>query len=551
MEARPCRIIEFFDGTKQMLVPLFQRPYEWAEEHWGTLWDDIMERYNRAGDDPPDASHFTGAIVTAPARSVPVGVNKYLVIDGQQRLTTVAILLCAIRSKLPSESKRHRQITRLLLNEDYEGTEVYKLLPTQPDRPAWFSLLEDPTNAGDSRFRRAFRFFVEKLGGADDDEQPIDLQRLFEVVQQRLNVVFIHLGDNDDPYLIFESLNAKGARLTQADLVRNYLLLRLNMNDQEQVYQRHWLPMQQRLDEALPEFVRQYLMQKGEEVPKGEVYSVLKRRMQALPDASMPQELERLSAASASYHRIIAPDHEKDVRLRRGLARLLRWEVATSHPLLLRLYAGHVVGDVTTEEMTECVAIIESFAVRRYICGVPTNQLKRIFLSLVDVVQRGHTVTNLRATLAKGTLGRRWPRDDEFKENWVRYRLYSRPVDRCKFILESLEEAHEHKEPVDPSAATIEHIMPQTLTTDWRDALGDAAEEVRERWLHTIGNLTLTAYNSELSNSAFSTKRKMLDESHFELNRGVATNDSWDAAAIEARAGELWSLAQQIWPRPS
>lgn len=550
MEARPCRIIEFFDGTKQMLVPLFQRPYEWGEEHWGTLWDDIMERYNRVQEDPPDASHFTGAIVTAPARSVPVGVSKYLVIDGQQRLTTVAVLLCAIRSKLPVDSKRHRQITRLLLNEDYEGTEVYKLLPTQPDRPAWYSLLEDAASAGDSRFRRAFRFFVEKLGGFDEEEQSIDLQRLFEVVQQRLNVVFIHLGDNDDPYLIFESLNAKGARLTQADLVRNYLLLRLNTNAQEQMYQQHWLPMQQRLDDALPEFVRQYLMQKGEEVPKGEVYSVLKRRMQPLPDGTMPQELVRLSAASVSYQRIIAPDHEPDVRLRRRLSRLLRWEVATSHPLLLRLYAGHAAGDVTADEMVECAAIIESFAIRRYICNVPTNQLKRIFLSLVDVVQPGHTVTNLRATLAKGTLGRRWPKDDEFKDAWVRYRLYSRPVDRCKFILESLEEAHEHKEPVDPRTATIEHVMPQTLTADWREALGTVADEVHERWLHTIGNLTLTAYNSELSNSAFVTKREKLGESHFELNRGMATKETWDAAAIEARAGELWSLAQKIWPRP-
>lgn len=551
MEARPCRIIEFFDGTKQMLVPLFQRPYEWGEDHWGTLWDDIMERYNRSDEDSPDVSHFTGAIVTAPARSIPVGVSKYLVIDGQQRLTTVAVLLCAIRSRLAVDSKRHRQITRLLLNEDYEGTDVYKLLPTQPDREGWFSLLEEPSNALDTRFRRAFRFFVERFGNLDENEQPIDLQRLFEIVQQRLNVVFIHLGDNDDPYLIFESLNAKGARLTQADLVRNYLLLRLHTGVQEQVYNQHWLPMQERLGEALPEFVRQHLMQKGEEVPKGEVYSVLKRRMQSVPDAGMPKEVAALSGSSSHYQRIIAPEHEPDARIRRSLTRLLRWEVATSHPLLLRLYTAHTTGDVTATDLAECLEMIESFAVRRYICGVATNQLKRIFLSLVDVVQPGHSVANLRASLMKGSLGRRWPKDDEFKENWIRFRLYSRPVDRCKFILESLEDAHEHRESVDPSSATIEHVMPQTLSDDWRKVLGNAAEETHERWLHSIGNLTLSAYNSELSNSEFARKKELLSESHFELNKGVVAQTAWDAKVIEARAGQLWNLAQKIWPRPA
>ena len=551
MEARPCRMIEFFDGTKQMLVPLFQRPYEWDAGSWQTLWDDIMEHYNRAEDDPPDASHFTGAIVTAPARSVPVGVSKYLVIDGQQRLTTLAILLCAIRNRMPTQHRQYRQISRLLLNEDYEGTDLYKLLPTQPDRPAWVSLLEDPRRSPDSRFLRSFRFFVERIEGKDDDDMPIDPHRLFETVQQRIHVVFINLGENDDPYLIFESLNYKGTPLTQADLVRNYLLLRLQTGAQERIYQQHWLPMQERLRDALPEFVRQYLMQKGEEVPKGDVFSVLKKRTLAVPDATMPAEIERLNAASVYYQHIIDPRTVNNVRLQRSLARLLRWEMATCHPLLLRLYTGHAVGEVTDEEFVDCLETIESFGVRRYICGVPTNQLKRIFLSLTGVVQRGQTAANLRANLARGSLGRRWPKDAEFRAAWLKFRLYSRPVDRCKFILESLEDAHGHREGVDPSAATIEHIMPQTLSPMWRDSLGASADATHEQWLHTIGNLTLSAYNSELSNSAFARKRELLGDSHFELNRSVVARTVWDAAAIELRAAELCDLASIVWARPA
>ncbi len=551
MEARPCRMIEFFDGTKQMLVPLFQRPYEWDVPHWQTLWDDIMERYTHTADDPPDASHFTGAIVTAPARSVPVGVSKFLVIDGQQRLTTMAILLCAIRSRLPADNRRHRQISRLLLNDDYEGNDLYKLLPTQPDRPAWMSLLENPATASESRFLRAFRFFVARLAGNDEDDQPIDPQQLFETVQQRLHVVFINLGENDDPYLIFESLNAKGADLTQADLVRNYLLLRLQSNAQEQLYHQHWLPMQDRLRDALPEFVRQYLMQSGEEVPKGQVYGVLKKRTVGTPDALMPGEIERLNAASVFYQHIIEPRTVAEPRVRRALTRLLRWEMATAHPLLLRMYTAHAAGDVTTDEFVECLQMIESFGVRRYICGVPTNQLKRIFLTLVGVVQPGNTVVNLRTALARGTLGRRWPKDDEFKEAWVRFRLYSRPVDRCKFILETLEESHGHREGVDPSAATIEHVMPQTLSAEWRQDLGPSAEKTHELWLHTVGNLTLSAYNSELSNSPFAVKKRLLGDSHFELNRSVGARSKWDAEEIGQRAEELWSLAQGAWLRPA
>nr|MBK7069383.1 DUF262 domain-containing protein [Deltaproteobacteria bacterium] len=296
-------------------------------------------------------------------------------------------------------------------------------------------------------------------------------------------MVFINLGENDDPYLIFESLNYKGTPLTQADLVRNYLLLRLQTGAQEKIYQQHWLPMQERLRDALPEFVRQYLMQKGEEVAKGDVYSVLKKRTLAVSDALMPAEIERLNAASVHYQYIIDPRTVKNARLQRSLTRLLRWEMATCHPLLLRLYTGHATGDVTNAELIDCLEIIESFGVRRYICGVPTNQLKRIFLSLMGVVQRGQTAANLRANLAKGSLGRRWPKDVEFKAAWLKFRLYSRPVDRCKFILESLEDAHGHREGGDPSAATIEHIMPQTLSPAWREAL-ERTEATHEQWLH-------------------------------------------------------------------
>jgi hypothetical protein len=549
MEARPCQIVEFFNGTKQMLVPLFQRPYEWEAKDWETLWTDLLEQYERT-DEENVASHFTGAIVTAPARSVPVGVSKYLVIDGQQRLTTVAILICALRSMLEAETPKYRKLTRLLINEDDEGLEHYKLLPTQPDRPAFQALIAQRPLPG-TRFTQALEFFRKKLAGTDSDGAPIDLERLATAVQSRLTVVAIHLGDTDDPYLIFESLNAKGAPLTQADLIRNYLLLRLHANAQKQAYEEAWLPMQALLGDHLTEFMRQYLMLTGEEVSKSAIYSVLKKRLFSVPDASVVDELVSMQRASTLYAQVIGLSPAPEPQIGVGLARLRRWEVATANPLLLRLLDGHVRGAVSQQEVVVCLSMIESFVVRRAACGVPTNQLKRIFLSLTKDMPPGDVSAWLARALAGGSGGRRWPKDEEFKDAFARYRAYSQPVDRCKFILERLEAHHGHKEPAAFEAATIEHIMPQTLTPEWRAMLGPSAEALHERWLDVLGNLTLTGYNSELSNSPFPKKRKLLEESHFEMNRWVTSQERWTEDELTRRTDALFERARQVWSRPN
>lgn len=556
MEARPCQIIEFFNGTKQMLIPLFQRTYEWKKEAWETLWNDILERYEHY-DETTDASHFTGAIVTSPARSVPVGVNKTLVIDGQQRLTTVAILLCAIRSLLVEsdpDSKQVRRITKLLLNEDEEGLDYYKILPTQSDRAGFEAILKSPDAASESPFKRAFSFFRSRLLGKDSDDRAIDLPRLLETVQTRITVVSIHLGDNDDPYLIFESLNAKGTPLNQADLVRNYILLRIPPNEQQAVYDAHWLPLQDRLSGNLPEFIRQYLvMERGEDVIKGNVYAVLKRQIAEVePHHNVATQLARMTRFSSFYKHITEPDGvpEAQAELSRSLARLSRWELATSHPLLLKLYGLHADGRLSVTDFCTCIKMVESFAVRRAICGVQTNQLKRTFISLAKDVDPSRPLDALVRNLAGGQLGRRWPKDIEFDAAWVTYRAYSNPTDRCRFILESLEREHPHKEPASLEKVQIEHVLPQTPTPEWHRELGATTDSQREAWTHTIGNLTLTGYNPELSNMEFSRKKVIYKASHFVLNRYFEPIEKWDTDAIQARAKALLPLAKLLWPRP-
>lgn len=548
MEARPCQILEFFNGTKQMLVPLFQRPYEWGPKDWETLWGDLLEQYEQSDD--ATASHFTGAIVTAPARSVPVGVSKYLVIDGQQRLTTIAILVCAIRSRLDPDTKEYRKLTRLLVNEDDEGLDHYKLLPTQPDREA-FSMLVAGSPVQGSRFAQAVEFFSKKLAGTDSDGEPLQLDRLSNAIQNRLTVVAIHLGDTDDPYLIFESLNAKGAPLTQADLIRNYLLLRLHSNKQQDAYEQAWLPMQTLLPaENLTEFMRQFLMTAGEEVAKSSIYAVLKKQLLAVPDEGIADALQNMQHCSTLYASVAGLTTHQEPAVTDGLARLRRWEIATANPFLLKLLDAHSHGRVSTKDVATCLAVIESYAVRRTVCAVPTNQLKRIFLSLTKEMPSRNVAVWLKGTLAQGSSGRRWPKDDEFREALFRYRAYAPPVDRCMFLLECLEASYKHKETVDFGNATIEHVMPRSLTPEWEAMLGSDAAVTHDRWLDCIGNLTLTGYNSELSNFRFEKKKQMLKESHYEMNKWIASHNRWTENEIRERVDALATKAIMIWPRP-
>jgi uncharacterized protein with ParB-like and HNH nuclease domain len=265
VEANPVRIIQYFDGAKQSVIPLFQRPYTWDKEKWSVLWDDIMSHY---GSDEK-TSHFMGAVVSIPVKTVPVGVTKHLVIDGQQRLTTLAIILTVLRDSL--DTKTADRIDDYLVNRHYDGPDRLKLLPTQGDRDVYRLLVLDralSTNlsTNTSRVRGAYEYFRGRLK-ENHDFAPIDLLLFLEKIEQSLQVVMINLGDTDDPYLIFESLNAKGEPLTQADLVRNYVLMKFRQSlepggDQERVYEQYWNPLQQTLGLELTDFLRHYCIKK-------------------------------------------------------------------------------------------------------------------------------------------------------------------------------------------------------------------------------------------------------------------------------------------------
>ena len=497
----PARLIEFFGNFKQSVIPLFQRPYEWKQREWDIFWKDVLEQYEAED----ETSHFMGAIVTMPAKTVPVGVSKYLVIDGQQRLTTVAILMCAIRDSLPDDAKQRNRIqNHYLTNDGYENWEYLKLLPTQLDREAFRALILCKTSVADSNVTAAYKHFRNRLTGRDGNDDPIDATRVLETIERRLMVVSINLGDADDPYLIFESLNFKGSPLTQADLVRNYYLMRFPVSDQQRVYDDLWLPMQKRMGEALTDFMLRYMMMTtAAVVRKGDIYAQLKKRLQSESPQEVEASLRSMSLFSEYYWTFLQPEAEPDPIVSYRLARLRRWEVETAHPLLLALADRRRNGNMTAEDYRRCLAAIESYVVRRSVCSLSTNHLQKVFIDLTGKVPATGVTEWLIGALIDTSGARRWPTDEEFRETWLKHDVYASRTDRCKLLLEALELEFGHKELMTFESATVEHVLPQTMTDDWRAELGPASEEDWGYYVDTIGNLTLTGYNSELSNAPF------------------------------------------------
>jgi uncharacterized protein with ParB-like and HNH nuclease domain len=550
MEATPTFVINYYSGFKQNVVPLFQRPYSWSEKQWRTLWDDVMVFYT-ADDANDKATHFMGAVVTMPARSVPVGVSKFLIIDGQQRLTTISMLMCAVRDTLaPEQQGSRRRIQQFYLtNDGSEGTEFYKLLPTQGDRAAYASLIQESGSPGESQFKKAYDYFRRQLRGESDDGEKIDPKRILDIIEKRLMVVMINLSDTDDPYLIFESLNFKGSPLEQSDLVRNYFLMRFPVSDQQGVYDGLWLPMQNRLRQSLTEFMRHFLGAEGEEVRKGDVYAAVKRLVTDTDSASVRLLMTRMERLSVLYARLSGLASEPRPELNEYFDYFRRLDFGSVYPLLLALYEDFLDELFALPEFLACMGILFSFIIRRMVVGVPSNSLSGLFIALCKSKPATETPSAwLSGALARESKNRRWPADAEFADRWARSDIY--PSRACQVILECLEKAYGHHEVASFSQATIEHVMPQTLTPEWLEMLGADAGGIHSEWLHTIGNLTLTGYNPELSNGSYADKRTLFATSHFELNRHFSDNEQWGATQIQDRAQTLLKTAVQQWPRP-
>jgi Protein of unknown function DUF262/Protein of unknown function (DUF1524)/Restriction Enzyme Adenine Methylase Associated len=536
-------------GTTHYMVPLFQRTYSWDKNDWETLWIDTLETY----DADAESRHFMGSIVTKSLASTPEGVSRFLLIDGQQRLTTLTLLLAALRDAArPANAKLADKLHELYLTNQYaSGLDKYKVLPTQADRASYFGIVDgDATAHASTQVHRAYQYFRSQLAKRAPDGQALDLVRLERVLLNGFEVVSITLGEHDNEYRIFESLNAKGAPLTQADLLRNYLFMRIPIGAQDEVYRRVWFPLQTSLGHEIDNFFRYEYLSDGAFIREGDVYQGWKKILDRLSPEELRARMDVFARDGGFYLRIVSPAHEPHPAIAAQFRRLNRWGGQTMYPFLLNVYRWYDRGEVDAAGVVAITQMIESFLVRRLFADVPTNALNRLFLRLAQQLPPGHNRVD-GTHLALSDPGRRWPRDDEFRAGILRYPLYldSRP-DQRRMILETFEASYAHKEPPSFAGASIEHVMPQSLTAEWREALGPGVEDVHRRLLHVLGNLTLSAYNAELGNETFDRKRQRFATSNFELNKELAVEPAWAGAHVEARGRRLAARAIRLWPAP-
>lgn len=540
MQAKETRLDSIIEGTKQYVVPLFQRSYSWTKKEWDILWNDICDLYEMEN----PRVHFFGSIVNMPATSVPEGVAKFLLIDGQQRLTTVFILLSILKD-LALEGRKERLSDEikntLLLNQYKDGYDHYKMMPTQVDRNSFLKVIEGQGHEADGQIGQAWKYLEKKVRTSN-----FDIENIKKILTQKFSVVSITLDTDDNPYLVFESLNAKGRSLSQADLIKNYFFMRIHVSKQDEIYSKLWEPMQNNLRDDLSEFIRHYMMRHGGNVRQTDVYYALKDEVS--PDNTIDY-LKSLNEYSMYYRNMKYPENISDKDLRVRFERLNRIEVTTAYPLILYVYGEFAHNNISKEQFCEVIDVIENYLIRRFVCDYKTNTLNKTFgaaYAFISKYNSDEIVNALKEYLS--TKG--YPKDSEFTERFMTTKLYGGGdrQQKTKFILASLEKSFEHKEIVQMDNLTIEHVMPQTLSDWWVDYLGDDAFSIHDIWLHTIGNLTLTAYNSDLSNKSYIQKRSYLSQSHLELNKYFMSAAEWKKLDIEIRAEQLSKRALKIWP---
>ena len=559
MKATEAKFLEFLKKSPQFVIPIYQRTYSWTERECHQLWEDIL----RTGSNDAIAAHFTGSIVYIEKGLYQVSSHSpLLVIDGQQRLTTVMLILEALARRVgegePVDGFSAKKLrSYYLLNPLEEGERGFKLLLTQTDKQSLLALMQQKPQPAEPSLRitKNFAFFEERVQSVGADLTPLCKGLA------KLMIVDISLSrDQDNPQLIFESMNSTGRALSQADLIRNFILMGLDNPQQTRLYEDHWRPMevafgQGAYDTNFDGFMRHYLTLKTNgEIPNiRAVYEAFKSHARSPEvEAAGIDALVADIHTYAGYYCAMALDKETNKDLSLAFRDLRDLKVDVAFPFLLELYDDHAQGRLPTEVFVRAVRLVEAYVFRRAVCTIPTNSLNKTFATFGRVLQKDRYIESIQAHFLTLLSYRRFPRDEEFKHELSVRDLYN--FSRRSYWLRRLEN-HCRKERVAVDEYTIEHILPQNenLSAMWREALGPEWERVQETWLHTLGNLTLTGYNAEYSDRSFAEKRDMqggFKESPLRLNDGLGVLGTWNEATIQERAKRLAEQAVQVWTLP-
>jgi len=552
VKAQDLQFIQLIQGAKQFIIPIFQRTYSWELSHCELLWNDIV----RVGSHTDLDSHFIGSAVYIPEQETSAAITRWLVIDGQQRLTTITLLLLAFMRRLKSE-KLSSPISveeiddYYLCNRHGKGDQHYKMLLTKTDKETLIALLDDKAlpEKPSQRIKDNFTFFTQKIATADLDVVYAGIQKLM-IVDVRLQQGI------DNPQMIFESMNSTGKALTQADLIRNFVLMGQPHERQTALYNDYWRRMEdlfgaESYNSHFDEFMRFFLVihMGNYRIKKDEVYAEFKAHSRKFAT----EELLKSLLEFAGYYCCIALGREKDSELASTFKDIRDLRADVCYPLLMEVYKDYSLDRINKKEFIEIVLLVESYVFRRAICDIPTNSLRQTFATFNRKLMKDRYLESVRAAFVLLPSYRRFPGDDEFMRKLQERNLYA--FNRRSYWLRRFENFDRKERVMVVQDYTIEHIMPQNelLSEAWQNELGSDWKRIHDQYLHTLGNLTLTGYNSEYSDKPFSEKRDMkggFKQSPLKLNEGLGSCLKWNEDAIKARADKLAKKACNIWKAP-
>lgn len=556
MKGSETKLVSYMQGSdKRFVIPVYQRNYDWKTENCKQLYDDLIKVIRRGR-----KSHFFGSIVSVHNDGE---FNEYLVIDGQQRLTTISLLLLAMYNLMkngvltPEKGNLAEKIYKTYLIDEWQDDDTrIKLKPVKNDRNAFGKLFdEESEHIPDSNLTINYNYFYSRI-----QKEEITLDELYEAVT-KLEIINITLNQDDNPQLIFESLNSTGVALSEGDKIRNFILMGLPTKQQNDYYEKYWNKIEICTDYDVSMFVRDYLSVKQQLIPAmSKVYFTFKAYVEENGTEIEPLLQELLSYAK--WYEILLKGNTADKELNACIYRLNRLETTVTRPFFLEVLRLQAAGKLSLAEVKEIFLYTENYLFRRTICDLPTNALNKIFLMLHREIIRYDGTDNSYLEKFKYALNSksdrgRFPDDGEFVEAFAARPVYQMNSKNKIYILERFEnygtvEVQNVYKQCDDGVYSIEHIMPQHLTPAWVKELGEDYEEIHETWLHRMANLTLTGYNSKYSNSPFLEKRDMKNgfiDSHLYMNNWIGQQEHWRLSELVARNQMLMQRALTIWPQ--
>lgn len=566
MQAGETTLNKLLNTSRQFIVPIFQRNYSWQKSQYEQLWFDIL----RASKFKEKQNHFIGSIVYIDMGTPAGRPQQLLLIDGQQRLTTISILLCAIKDYVQKFNLETKLINlakiknQFLYNSDEIDEDRYKLLLNVQDKETYIKLIDNTiftVNKPATNIIKCYEFFYERI--EDFIKQDGQIDEIYAGIF-KLSLVSISLDkDSDNPQMIFESMNSTGKDLSQTDLLRNYLLMDLTPEKQTRLYKTYWKPMEELFGEDIYKndvnkfdyFIRDFLTLKSDTgyiCKINNVYENFKRYY-------LDNNCEKFAVLKdlftyAKYYACIDLLQENDNELKLYWQEFKKLDSHVVYPFLLKLYDDYSRQILIKEDFKKILQVVISYLWRRAICEIPTNSLSKTFATLYQSVDKDDYVNSVIKAFVFKSSYKRFPSDYEVREKLQTKDIYHFRL--RKYLLEALENYY-HKEPIDLNTVnyTIEHIMPQNIEHNllWQQMLGEDWQEVHSLYLHTLGNLTITGYNAEMSNKSFVEKvngESGFKHSHLKLNESIAQCDVWNKKAIQRRTNILTDTILKIWKYP-